>query len=164
MFLRKIKLILINIMRCPGHAWDVFQIPGNLEERKGREHTKAQLYNSQFVMRQQLQTDRYCRFFHLTPEGQKIRKFWHFRKNNGHEDWESLIRPGLSKIWLWETIFEVCTVTVLMCSSQLSLIKLPLGNLMKLETTLKACWSTDCWSASDRNYFRSIFWPEALFL
>ena len=85
-----------------------------------------------------------------------------FQKNNGQEDWESLIRPGLSKIWSWETIFEVCTVTVLMCSSQLSLIKLPLGNLMKLETTLKACWSTDCWSASDRKYFRSMFWPVAI--
>ena len=36
-------------------------------------------------------------------------------------------------------IFEVCTVTVSVCSLKLSLIKLPTGNLMKLETTLKAC-------------------------
>ena len=45
---------------------------------------------------------------------------------------------------------------------KLSLIKLPTGNLMKLETTLKACWSTDCWSASERKYFRSMFWPVAI--
>ena len=85
-----------------------------------------------------------------------------FQKKNGQGDWESLIRPGLSTLWLWETIFEVCTVTVSLCSSQLSLIKLPTGNLMKLETTLKACWSTECWSASCRKHFRSMFWPVVI--
>ena len=103
-----------------------------------------------------------CRFFYPTPERQKNLKNLTFLKNNGQGDWGSLIRPGLSKIWLWETIFEVCTVTVSLCSSQLSLSKLPTGNLLKLETALKACWSTQCWSASDRKHFRSKFWPAAI--
>ena len=110
----------------------------------------------------ELQTDRYCRVFCPDAGKSKNLRIMIFQKNNGQGDWESLIRPGLSKIWLWDAIFEVCTVMVSMCSSQLSLIKLPPGNLLKLETTLKACWSTDCWSASDRKYFRSMFWPVAI--
>ena len=37
-----------------------------------REESKAQLYASQFVMRQKLQTDRYCRFFHDVGKSESL--------------------------------------------------------------------------------------------
>ena len=46
---------------------------------------KAQLYASQFVIRQQLQTDRYCRFFHRRRKGKKSENF-DFLENNGQGD------------------------------------------------------------------------------